>query len=321
MKDNFLKILEILKVNFNNFVSGEKIAKIIGISRVGVYKIIKKLVKMGYKIKSSKKLGYKIVEYPFLPQELLKQNFDIPKQIVFLKSTTSTMDVAKKIIQQNLDYDKLLVIAEKQTKGKGRLQRQWFSPKGGLWFSLVLSPNISPKEIFLLNFLFSLSVANVLHNNYLIHANTKWPNDVVVGNKKICGVLVEADIEIDKVNWCIVGVGINVNINKEFFRKYKLQATSVSELIGYDVDLTKFLIELFKEINLLYKSFAIKKYEDIIEQWKKLSSTIGRKVKIITVNETIKGKAIDVSSQTGALILKTSSGIKEILCGDCIHLR
>lgn len=118
-----------------------------------MYKIINKFIKEGHKIKKNKKLGYKLVELPFLPQEL-KQNFEIPKQVVFYKETTSTMDVAKQFVQQNNDFDKILVIAEKQTKGKGRIQRQGFSPKGGLWFSLIFTPDISPKEIFILNFLF-----------------------------------------------------------------------------------------------------------------------------------------------------------------------
>jgi BirA family biotin operon repressor/biotin-[acetyl-CoA-carboxylase] ligase len=321
MKDNIYKTLEILKDNFNNFISGEKIAKTLGITRVGVYKIINKLIKEGYKIEKNKKLGYKLVELPFLPQELLKQNFEIPKQVVFYKEITSTMDVAKQIVRQNNDFDKILVIAEKQTKGKGRIQRQWFSPKGGLWFSLILTPNISPKEIFILNFLFSLSVANLLRERYSINATTKWPNDAVVGDKKICGILIEADTEIDKVNWCIVGVGVNLNINDEFFEKHKLQATSVSVLLGKNVDLTKFLIELFEEINRWYKVFVEKKYNKIVEEWKKNSSTIGKVVKVITLNETICGKAVDVSSQTGGLVIKTPSGKKEILSGDCIHLR
>jgi len=321
MKNNTLKIIEILKTNFGHFISGGEIAKIVGISRVGVYKIINKFIKEGHKIKKNKKLGYKLVELPFLPQELLKQNFEIPKQVVFYKETTSTMDVAKQFVQQNNDFDKILVIAEKQTKGKGRIQRQWFSPKGGLWFSLIFTPDISPKEIFILNFLFSLSVANLLRERYSINATTKWPNDVVVGDKKICGILIEADTEIDKVNWCIVGVGVNLNINNEFFERHKLQATSVSVLLGKNVDLTKFLIELFEEINKRYKVFVEKKYKKIIEEWKKISSTIGKVVKVITLNETICGKAVDVSSQTGALVIKTSSGKKEILSGDCIHLR
>jgi len=322
MKNKTLKVLEVLKTNFRQFISGEKIAKILGISRVGVHKIINKLVKEGYKIEKNKKLGYKLVEIPFSPYEVLKQNFEIPKQVVFYKSTTSTMDVAKQIVQQNTDFDKVLIIAEEQTKGKGRIQRQWFSPKGGLWFSLILTPKISPKEIFILNFLFSLSVANVLREKYSIkNATTKWPNDVVVDNKKICGILIESDTEIDQVNWCIVGVGVNINIDKKFFEKHKLQATSVSILLNKNVNLTEFLIELFKEINKWYKVFVDKKYNKIVEEWKKISSTIGNTVRVITLNETVTGKAINISPQTGALILKTSSGIKEILCGDCVHLR
>lgn len=321
MQDTDLKVLEILKSNFNKFVSGEKISRSVGISRVGVYKIINKLISEGCNIKRNKKLGYKLTELPFSPYELLKQKFNIPKQVFFYKKTTSTMEVAKQLILENPNLDNFLVISEIQTSGKGRIQRKWFSPQGGLYFSVVIKPKISPQEIFLLNYIFSLSVVEVLNQHYSIEATTKWPNDIIVENKKICGILIESDIEIDKVNWCIIGTGININIEKNFFSKHYLEATSVCEILKRKIDLTEFLILLFEKINNWYNTFNNKNYDKIISEWKKFSSTIGKKVKIITFNQTIKATAIDISPKTGSLLIKTSHGIKEIHSGDCIHLR
>lgn len=320
MKDRTLEVLNVLKKNFGNFVSGQEIGKILGISRVAVYKIIKKLISEGYRIKKVKNLGYKLLNLPFSPQDLLNENLKVVRQIYFYKSTTSTMDVAKELVSKNSNIENVLVIAETQTKGRGRLQREWFSPKGGLWFSLILKPKVSPDKIFFLNYVFSLAVVKTL-KRYEINAKTKWPNDVVVDDKKICGILIETDTELDKVNWCIIGVGINVNIDSKFFLQNKLDATSVFEQTGKKVDLTEFNRILFKEIDILYDEFIKLNYDRILKDWCLNSVTFGRRVKILTLTDIIVGKAVGISPQTGALIVETPQGIKHILSGDCIHLR
>ncbi|MFN3550307.1 MAG: biotin--[acetyl-CoA-carboxylase] ligase [Endomicrobiia bacterium] len=320
MKNKTLKVLEVLKQNFGSFVSGENIAKLLKISRAGVYKIVNKLNKEGYHIIKNKKLGYKLINKKFAPEEVLKQNFRLIKKIYYYKTTDSTMNVAKEILTQQ-QIDKVLIIAEKQTEGKGRIQRRWFSPKGGIYFSLILKPQISPNKIFILNYLFSVAIAEVLRKKYFVNATTKWPNDVVVNDKKICGILIEADTEIDNVNWCIVGVGVNVNIKKEFFLNHDLNATSILAETKINYDLTKFLIDLLYEIDKWYQMFLKKNYSDIIKRWVEISSTVGKQVEVITFNERIQGKAVKILQETGALVVKTKSGFREILSGDCIHLR
>ncbi len=321
-KNKTLKVLEVLKQNFGNFVSGENIAKLTKISRAGVYKIINKLNKEGYKIIKSKKLGYKLIHTSLLPEEILKQNFKFINEIYYYKKTTSTMNIAEEIInKKNQKIDKILIITEKQTEGKGRIQRRWFSPKGGIYFSLILKPQISPKNIFILNYLFSVAVAETLRKKYFINATTKWPNDVLVNDRKICGILIETNTEIDNVNWCIVGVGINVNIKEYFFVQNDIKATSVLAETKISCNLTKFLIDLFYEIDKWYQIFIQGEYLDIVNRWVELSSTINRKVEIVTFNERIQGKAIKILPQTGALVVKTKYGLKEVLSGDCVHLR
>lgn len=321
MKNNYSKVIDILKKNLGKYFSGEKIAKLLNTSRVAVYKIIKNLIKEGYKIEKKKNLGYKLISIPFSPQELLKENLSVVKKVYHYKTTTSTMDVAKQILKENPNAENVLVVADKQLQGRGRLQRSWFSPEGGLWFSLILRPKVTPDKIFFLNYVFSLSVVNTLRK-YLIDAKTKWPNDVVIDSKKICGILIETDAEIDKVNWCIVGVGVNVNIKKEFFVKNKLQATSVYAQLNKEVDLTEFTRLLFKEIEHQYKIFQKEEYKKIVNQWCKYSSTIGENVEVITINGVVKGKALGIDNKTGALLVKTRSGKTEhVLSGDCIHLR
>lgn len=320
MQTNYSKVITLLYENFDKFVSGEKLAKALKISRVAVYKIIKKLIEQGYQIQRRKNLGYKLIGLPFCPQIILKEHLEIVKNLYYYPTVTSTMDVAKKLIEENPNINYTLVIAKTQTKSRGRLQRKWFSPEGGLWFSLILRPELSSDKLFLLNYLFSLAVAKTLQD-YSIDAKTKWPNDVVVNEKKICGILIETDAEIDRVNWCIVGVGINVNIKKEYFEKHKLSATSVLAELKEEVDLNEFLKLLFKRLNMFYRLMKTD-YKQLIDLWCKNSSTLGRKVEVITFNKKLVGEAIGVSEETGALLLKTSNGkIESISSGDCVHLR
>ncbi len=319
--DSTLKVLAILKNSKNKFVSGENIAKELKVSRVAVYKIIKKLIQEGYKIEKHKKLGYKLIGSPFSPEDLLKKTKFL-KEVVFLKKTTSTMELAKDILAKNPYSEQVLIIAEEQTSGKGRIERKWFSPKGGLYFSLIVKPNVLPYEVFMLNYVFSLSVAETIKDLYNVRVFTKWPNDVVDAyHRKICGILLEIDSEIDKVNYCIVGVGINVNINSKFFSKHKLKAISLSQIVGKNLDMTEFTVELFKRIEKNYKLFEEKKFDILTSRWVSHSSTIGRTIKVQTFTQTIKGTAVGISSKTGALIIKTPYGLKEVLSGDCIHLR
>ncbi|MEN3013554.1 MAG: biotin--[acetyl-CoA-carboxylase] ligase [Endomicrobiia bacterium] len=315
------KVVNILIENQNKYISGQKIAKMCGISRVAVYKIIKKLLSEGYEIERNKKIGYKLVFYPFIVEEFLKKNFKTVSKVYYFNQVTSTMDVAKELLQKNPQIQNTLIVAQKQTSGKGRLQRKWLSPEGGVYFSLILRPEVLPSEVFFLNYVFSLSVAELLKEQYLINATTKWPNDVVVDNKKICGILIETDAEIDRVNWCIAGVGVNLNIKQTFFDKAKIDATSVMSLTGKKINPNHFFSELFKKIDFYYEMFLKKKYKELTEKWSQFSSTLGKDVEVITPKEIVKGKAICILPQTGALIIKTSSGTKEILSGDCIHLR
>ncbi len=321
MKNVTLAVLELLRNSRNDFISGERISKKLKISRTAVYKIVNKLISEDYKIEKHKKLGYKLIKEPFSPDELLKKS-NFLKKVIFLKSTSSTMDVAKECIENIPSFDKILIIAQQQHSGKGRLERKWFSPKGGIYFSLILKPNVLAYEVFMLNYVFSLSVVETAKELYNIEVCTKWPNDVVAkDNRKLCGILLEVDSEIDKINYCIVGVGINVNINGKFFRKCSLFATSFYDLTGKKLDLTEFIITLFKYIRKNYKLFEQKKFEQLSKLWISHSSTIGKEVEVQTLTQKIKGKAVGINSQTGALLIQTPTGIKEILSGDCIHLR
>jgi len=293
-----------------DFVSGEDLSKKLGISRVGVWKHIQVLRKEGYVIEASNK-GYRLISAPdlLLPEELA----ELDKKVYYFEEVSSTMDVARKLAQKG---EEAIVIAETQTKGKGRRGRYWHSGRGGIYFSLILKPTINPSQAHLVNLLAGVAVAITIRKLFNINATLKWPNDVLINEKKVCGILAEMEAEADIVRFIILGIGINVNNN---ISDYIESATSLKDVIGKEVSKKKLFLPLIKEIEKL-QSF-LNQPKVLVNRWKWLSSTLGRYVRVIIQNKILEGEAIDIDND-GALILKTSDeGLKRVVAGDCIHLR
>jgi BirA family biotin operon repressor/biotin-[acetyl-CoA-carboxylase] ligase len=309
-KSTKVKILEVLKTH--EFISGEEIGKILGISRTAVWKHIQDLKKKGYQIETTAK-GYKLInDLDLLNEEELSE---LPYKVYYFKETSSTMDIAKDLAEKG---EEALVIAETQTKGKGRLDRFWHSPKGGVWMSLVVKPALSLKEAFLLTYIASLATAFAIEKVAGIKVYLKWPNDVILKidaeEKKLAGILLEVKAEIDRVKYAVIGIGINVNNEISFLEP---QAISLKEILKKEIkrkDIIKNLIENFR-------NFIKKGSKEILNVWKEKSLTIGKTVKIIHPEGEKTGIALDISDD-GALILKTEKNeFLKIYSGDCIHLR
>jgi BirA family biotin operon repressor/biotin-[acetyl-CoA-carboxylase] ligase len=207
------------------------------------------------------------------------------------------------------------VIAEAQTRGRGRLSREWLSPQGGIYFTFLLRPRISPAYAPRINLMASVAVAAAIRELYGLKAVVKWPNDVLIEGKKVCGILAEMDAEMDVVNFVNVGIGINANASIPQFEK---TATSLKDMLGRKISRKEFLSALLMKIE---RWQALLMEADLLEEWKKLSVTLNQDVKIVAPGEVIVGQAIDINT-TGALIIKERNGsLKEVMAGDCIHLR
>ncbi len=308
------QIIKILKSS-NNPVSGEVIGKQLGISRVAVWKNIKKLQNKGYPIVSSKK-GYSLSSKDlFLEEEIKSIIKELPitfiKNVYFFEKITSTMDFAKKLGERG---EQALVIAEIQTKGRGRMGREWISPKGGIWMSLVFKPPYSFKEIFILTYLSALAVIFSIEKVTNLKLTLKWPNDILYNEKKLAGILLEIKAELDKIHYVIVGIGINVN---NHISSYQSSAVSLKDILQKEIEREKIL----KKFLQTYESLLKINKKEILNMWIHKSSTIGKIVKIITSKEVLKGKALGID-EDGALILEAENKIiKKIYSGDCIHLR
>ncbi|MGP3667159.1 MAG: biotin--[acetyl-CoA-carboxylase] ligase [Candidatus Bathyarchaeota archaeon] len=315
------KIVKMLKRKKQ--ISGEELGKKLKLSRAAVWKQIKNLRIEGYNIQGTPKIGYTIVSTPNkpLPAEIKSEirTKIIGKKIFYFEEVESTQNVAKTLVDAGLE-EGTVVIAEKQTRGRGRVGREWFSPKGGLWLSIILKPNIPTSKVQRLSLLAGVAVAKTLKKLYKLNAKLKWPNDVLIEGKKICGILVEASGDVDKVNYVIVGIGININVRFTGRRELSTAATSILELLGKEVSMVKLTVKLLEEFEKLYLEFKHGEFSRIIEEWRKLSQTLGKKVKVESYEESFVGEALDVD-EDGFLLVKVRDGlVVRVVAGD-IHLR
>jgi BirA family biotin operon repressor/biotin-[acetyl-CoA-carboxylase] ligase len=304
------QILEALRER-THYVSGEALSHQLGISRVSIWKHIRGLKEDGYVIEASAK-GYRLVSSPDL---LLPYEFPgLEQRIHHFREISSTMDAARELAKRGA-REGTIVIAEAQTRGRGRLSREWLSPEGGIYFTIILRPRISPAYAPRINLMAGVAVAATIKELYGLKAQLKWPNDVLIEGKKVCGILAEMDAETDVVNFVNVGTGINVNTPIPRFEK---TATSLKDALGRGISRKEFLSALVVEIErwlpLLMKA-------DLLREWKRLSATLNKEVRVTSLGEKVTGQAIDIDT-AGALILESKDGsLRTVLAGDCIHLR
>ncbi len=338
------RILNLLYQRKKEYVSGEELSQKLGISRTAIWKHIQALKGEGYKINSQKRSGYSLISVPdlLLPYEIkrdLKTKI-LGKKIYHFKEIGSTNDFAIKLARKGIG-EGAIVVAETQAKGKGRLGREWSSPFGGLWISIILRPEILPTQAPRMTIIAALGVAKTIRKLYPLDAFIKWPNDVLIRSKvgtirangrmrkkrsrvfkKVCGILTEMGAEQDTVNYVVIGIGVNLNIDiKKFPMEFRKNTTSIEKELGRKIDSVEFTKRMLEEIENFYLLLKKRGFAPILKEWKKISATLGKRIKAVSGNRIIEGKAIDIDSH-GALIIKTKEGKKEkILAGDVTLMR
>ena len=325
MLNSAFRVIEILERS-DIPLSGEAISNELGITRSAVWKHIKELRGMGYNISSSQKEGYKLTatSNKLLPYEVhkkLKTQF-IGKKIRYLEITPSTIWVGKQMCSEG-DVGKMhgmVIIAEEQTGGIGRMGRAWVSPSGGIWITIVLKPHIPIDHIFMITMAGSIAVARAIRKEFDIGALIKWPNDIFIGNKKVAGLILELAAEADEVHYCLLGIGIDVNVPlTQFSLSLQKDITSISAEVGHEVDRASFLARILKEFESHYLLLESGEYETIIREWKSLSCTLENRVQIRTLKNSFEGEAIDID-EFGALIIRKDNGkLERVIAGDCYH--
>ena len=242
----------------------------------------------------------------------------IGRKIFRYVRVTSTQDKAKKFAQKGL-AEGTVVIAEIQTQGKGRLGRRWVSPKGGIWLSVILRPEITPMEVPKITMIGSLAVAKAIAELTRIEVKLKWPNDVLIRTfsgiefKKVCGVLTEMVSGVSQVNYVITGLGINVN--NRISPALRATAISLKETIGRNLPKQELLRKVLEKFDKYYLDFRKQGMGPIIKEYKGMSAVLDKEVKIECADEIVEGKALDID-EYGALIVETEKGKKRVVAGD-----
>ncbi|MHB8603310.1 MAG: biotin--[acetyl-CoA-carboxylase] ligase [Nitrosotalea sp.] len=322
------KIVTLLKSHQSEFLSGEKLSKSLGLSRAAVWKNIKKLQSLGYKIESKQNAGYRLHQNTDLlfPWEISDglQTDTIGAKIYYFDTIDSTQNFALELSHKPHENGSV-VIAERQTQGRGRLDRKWVSPKGGIWLSILLRPNFEPSYTSLFPMLTSLALSVAIEKTLKIKTELKWPNDVTIKGDKVAGILIDASIESNKIDYLVIGVGINFKIKpakitkqiKNSQRKYGI-ATLVKE--NQKGDPVKLIQQFLLELEQRYNNVISDSIGNIRKEWVKRSSTIGKSVTATTTTGVLKGKAVGID-KTGALLLSSRGKVQRILAGDIAYKR
>ena len=322
-----LKVLKFLQTHNTEYLSGQDLSDVLRISRVAVWKHIKKIQELGYTVESKQKMGYKLTSNSelLLPWEIttnLKTKI-IGKHAYYFDSIDSTQNQALKMAEDVVNNG-VVIVAAKQTGGRGRSGRKWVSPKGGIWISIILHPtfDISITTLFPIASALALSIA--IEKTFSIQPELKWPNDLTIKGKKVAGMLVDVSLESNKIENLVLGVGINFDVNAKQIEKslkgtpnfYGVASLSDQKQNIKPIQLVQtFLIELEK----IYKSLNAKQTKKIISEWIVRSSTIGKNVELNTSDSKIKGKAIKIDDD-GALVVSENNKNHRIIAGDIIHL-
>lgn len=316
------RLLEILK-NEKNFVSGEKISEEFGVSRTYIWKLIRALKEDGYIIESGSNRGYKFIESPdILTYEEIKDFLNtntIGRDIEYFKTIDSTNTYAKKVAKDSAEGK--IIVSEEQTEGKGRLGRYWKSEnKNGLYFSIILKPKLSPENISRLTLIGAAAVYLGL-KEMNIETKIKWPNDILINNKKICGILTEMSGEIGRIDYIIMGIGINVNNDVDNFdNELKIKGSSLKIELNREIDRKRLFGNIINNFEELYYQFIEEdNFSKTLEIARENSILIGEEARIVNNKNEEFVKVIDIN-EDGELVVE-KDGVKTVVYSGEISLR
>ncbi len=290
-------------------LSGEDLSRRLGVSRVTVWKHVQALQRLDYPIEASRR-GYRLTG-----NEDILQPWEFPgreERIHCHREIDSTMNAARELAREGCPSF-TVVTAERQHQGRGRMQRTWHSSDGGLYFTIVLRPQLPAALSALATFAAGVVWAQVLSEDYGLSVGLKWPNDLLAGERKLSGLLAEMETRGDMVNFVNIGVGLNVNNEAA---RYEPRAIALKEIVGRPLSRRNLLTRFLDRFEPRMKANSL---EGVIAQWKALSTTLGRPVVIQTVQGSFAGTARDVD-ETGALMLEQPDGtLRRVVHGDCFH--
>lgn len=321
MKSNIVRILK----QSGDWISGEYLCRELGVSRTAIWKHIRGLREEGYDIEARANLGYRLRSVPDVPypgEVAAGLGTEVMgSRIEYYTDVSTTNGEAKKLARAGCP-EGTVVVAESQNGGKGRMGRFWFSPRAkGLWFSVVLRPIVDLVETPQATLVAAVAVAQAVREHTGVAAGIKWPNDLLVEGKKLCGILVELNAEMDRVNFMVAGIGLNVNIDSSHFSPELAEtATSLKIEAGRHIPRVPLLRAVLQSLDIWYRRWLREGFVPVLDKWRELCVTLDCPVTVHTMKGSYVGHALDVD-ETGALLVQTSDGAVQRLVAGEVSLR
>jgi len=314
-------ILSLFSQTPDGFVSGEHISAELGVSRTAVWKHIRILRQSGYVIEAIPSRGYQLLQSPdVLKPESIQSDLEcrrVGSRVRCFDETDSTNLQACRLGDEG-EVDGLVVVADRQSSGKGRMGRRWESPGGvNLYASILLRPAILPFEAPKLTFLSAVAVCRAITNCTGLQPTVKWPNDILLGGAKVAGLLNEMSSETDQVHYVVLGIGVNLNMRAEQFpADLRYPATSLAIAAGKTVSRLRFTRTLLQEIDALYQTYLEEGSAPIMSAWAELCDLTGKAVQVDCNELKIEGTMVGLA-EDGALLVRTATGkIENVYAGD-----
>ena len=315
------RIIQFLKES-DGYISGEEMSQRLNMSRAAIWKHMQELRAQGYEIAAVPHLGYQLVA---CPDKLLSYEIQsglntkiIGKEIIVRETVTSTMDEAFRLGNENCP-EGTVVCAEAQSKGRGRLGRAWISPKSkGLYFSLVLRPQLPLNRLAQLTLMSAVALAEAIEEISELKPLIKWPNDILWDDHKLAGILTELRAESDQVNFVIVGIGLNVNTSTH---QLNAGGTSLKVAAGRSFNRAVVFQAILRSLEKWYVKLLDHEFGLVMQEWKKRSATLKRRVRITDSTGIIEGEAVDLDEDGALLIRKDNGLIIKKMAGDVFLLR
>jgi len=317
-----VQILSALRAAGDGAVSGADLSQRLRVSRAAIWARIEDLRSLGYDIEASPHRGYRLLSAPDVLHaddliSRLGKTKVIGRDIRVFQETTSTNDVIEKLARDGVK-EGVVVFAESQTRGRGRLGRKWMSPaKRGLWFSVLLRPDLRPQETTRLNVASATALRRAIESQTGLKPEIKWPNDILIHGKKVAGILTELSGELDHVKYVVLGIGVDVNMSQgDFPAELRKLATSLKAELGKPVSRPELAVAILRELDRDYARIGAGQFAAVADEWEELGTTIGQEVTIRTGDRRIRGRAESLG-EDGELLLRTEHGhLERIIGGD-----
>jgi len=318
------RILAALRANRDG-VSGAALAEQLGVSRAAIWARIEELRRLQYDIEAGPHFGYRLLSSPDVlhADDLLARLGEtrvIGRDLRVFEQTTSTNDVVEKLARDGV-REGVVVFAESQTQGRGRLGRKWVSPAHqGLWFSILLRPDFRPQLATQLTVASATALRRAIELQTGLAPEIKWPNDILLGGKKLAGILTELSAELDRVRYVILGIGVDVNLTAAAFpADLRKTATSLRIETGRPVSRAELAVHILRELDRDYARVCAGQFTRVADEWEAHCSTIGREVTVQLGARRVRG-CVESLDDDGALLLRSEHGHLERITGGDVTL-